>query len=255
MNLIDTHTHLFSDQFKGDRNQVVQRAIDLGISKLFLPNIDSSTIEPMLSLCKAFPDNCFAMMGLHPCDVKEDFEKELAIVRQHLKNGNYIAVGEIGIDLHWDKSTLAWQQQAFRTQLQWAKEFDLPVAIHIRESFDEIFEIVEQEADPKLRGVFHCFTGTKEQADRAISLGFYLGIGGVVTFKNSHLPETLKEVPLNKIILETDSPYLAPTPNRGKRNESSNLIFIAEKIAEIHQIEVAKVAETTTANALKLFQI
>ena len=255
MNLIDTHTHLFSDQFKDDRNQVVQRAIDLGISKLFLPNIDSSTIEPMLSLCKAFPDNCFAMMGLHPCDVKEDFEKELAIVRQHLENGDYIAVGEIGIDLHWDKSTLAWQQQAFRTQLQWAKEFDLPVAIHIRESFDEIFEIVEQEADPKLRGVFHCFTGTKEQADRAISLGFYLGIGGVVTFKNSHLPETLKEVPLNKIILETDSPYLAPTPNRGKRNESSNLIFIAEKIAEIHQIEVAKVAETTTANALKLFQI
>ncbi len=255
MNLIDTHTHLFSDQFKDDRNQVVKRAIDLGISKLFLPNIDSSTIEPMLSLCKAFPDNCFAMMGLHPCDVKKDFEKELAIVRQHLKNGNYIAVGEIGIDLHWDKSTLAWQQQAFRTQLQWAKEFDLPVAIHIRESFDEIFEIVEQEADPKLRGVFHCFTGAKEQADRAISLGFYLGIGGVVTFKNSHLPETLKEVPLNKIILETDSPYLAPTPNRGKRNESSNLIFIAEKIAEIYQIEVAKVAETTTANALKLFQI
>jgi TatD DNase family protein len=255
MNLIDTHTHLFSEQFSEDRNVVVQRAIDLGINKLFLPNIDSSTIEPMLDLCQTFPKNCFAMMGLHPCDVKENYKIELAVVRQHLEKGNFIAVGEIGIDLHWDKSTLAWQQDAFRTQLQWAKEFDLPVAIHIRESFDEIFEIVAQEANPKLRGVFHCFTGTKEQADRAIQLGFYLGIGGVVTFKNSNLPETLKEVSLDKIILETDSPYLAPTPNRGKRNESANLIFVAEKIAEIHQLEVTKVAEITTKNALNLFKI
>ena len=195
------------------------------------------------------------MMGLHPCDVKEDYQNELTIIRSHLEKGKFIAIGEIGIDLHWDKSTLAYQQDAFKTQLKWAKEFHLPVAIHVRESFDEVFEIIEQEASPELKGVFHCFTGTLEQANKAIELGFLLGIGGVVTFKKSHLPQLLPNIELNKIILETDSPYLSPSPNRGKRNESSNLIFIAQKMAQIFEVEPSEIAKITTQNALNLFRI
>ena len=255
MNLIDTHTHLFSKQFDQDRTEVVNRAIEKGVDKLFLPNIDSSTILPMMDLCQQFPNHCFPMMGLHPCDVKEDYQNELTIIRSHLEKGKFIAIGEIGIDLHWDKSTLAYQQDAFKTQLKWAKEFHLPVAIHVRESFDEVFEIIEQEASPELKGVFHCFTGTLEQAKKAIELGFLLGIGGVVTFKKSHLPQLLPNIELNKIILETDSPYLSPSPNRGKRNESSNLIFIAQKMAQIFEVEPSEIAKITTQNALNLFRI
>ncbi|MGC6429087.1 MAG: TatD family hydrolase [Flavobacteriales bacterium] len=255
MNLIDTHTHLFSKQFDQDRTEVVNRAIEKGVDKLFLPNIDSSTILPMMDLCQQFPNHCYPMMGLHPCDVKEDYQNELTIIRSHLEKGKFIAIGEIGIDLHWDKSTLAYQQDAFKTQLKWAKEFHLPVAIHVRESFDEVFEIIEQEASPELKGVFHCFTGTLEQAKKAIELGFLLGIGGVVTFKKSHLPQLLPNIELNKIILETDSPYLSPSPNRGKRNESSNLIFIAQKMAQIFEVELSEIAKITTQNALNLFRI
>ena len=255
MNLIDTHTHLFSKQFDQDRTEVVNRAIEKGVDKLFLPNIDSSTILPMMDLCQQFPNHCYPMMGLHPCDVKEDYQNELTIIRSHLEKGKFIAIGEIGIDLHWDKSTLAYQQDAFKTQLKWAKEFHLPVAIHVRESFDEVFEIIEQEASPELKGVFHCFTGTLEQAKKAIELGFLLGIGGVVTFKKSHLPQLLPNIELNKIILETDSPYLSPSPNRGKRNESSNLIFIAQKMAQIFEVEPSEIAKITTQNALNLFRI
>lgn len=255
MNLIDTHTHLFSKQFDQDRTEVVNRAIEKGVDKLFLPNIDSSTILPMMDLCQQFPNHCFPMMGLHPCDVKEDYQNELTIIRSHLEKGKFIAIGEIGIDLHWDKSTLAYQQDAFKTQLKWAKEFHLPVAIHVRESFDEVFEIIEQEASPELKGVFHCFTGNLEQANKAIELGFLLGIGGVVTFKKSHLPQLLPNIKLNNIILETDSPYLAPSPNRGKRNESSNLIFIAQKMAQIFEVEPSEIAKITTQNALNLFRI
>ena len=255
MNLIDTHTHLFSKQFDQDRTEVVNRAIKKGVDKLFLPNIDSSTILPMMDLCQQFPNHCYPMMGLHPCDVKEDYQNELTIIRSHLEKGKFIAIGEIGIDLHWDKSTLAYQQDAFKTQLKWAKEFHLPVAIHVRESFDEVFEIIEQEASPDLKGVFHCFTGTLEQAKKAIELGFLLGIGGVVTFKKSHLPQLLPNIELNKIILETDSPYLSPSPNRGKRNESSNLIFIAQKMAQIFEVEPSEIAKITTQNALNLFRI
>jgi TatD DNase family protein len=255
MNLIDTHTHLFSSQFDEDRNAVVQKAIDNGVSKMLLPNISSETIEAMHQLCQDFPEHCYPMMGLHPCDVKDDYLKELEIVKAHLDKGKYVAVGEIGIDLYWDKSTLDIQKKAFRQQLIWAKEYDLPVAIHIRESFDEIFEVIEEVNDEKLRGVFHCFTGTKEQGLRAIDMGFMLGIGGVVTFKNSGLDQTLSGLPLAQLILETDSPYLAPTPHRGQRNESAFIPLMAQKLADIYEMDIEEVARITTQNAKTLFKL
>ena len=195
------------------------------------------------------------MMGLHPCDVKDDYLKELEIVKAHLDKGKYVAVGEIGIDLYWDKSTLDIQKKAFRQQLIWAKECDLPVAIHIRESFDEVFEVIEEVNDEKLRGVFHCFTGTKEQGQRAIDMGFMLGIGGVVTFKNSGLDQTLSGLPLAQLILETDSPYLAPTPHRGQRNESAFIALMAQKLADIYEMDIEEVARITTQNAKTLFKL
>jgi TatD DNase family protein len=255
MNLIDTHTHLFSSQFDEDRNAVVQKAIDNGVSKMLLPNISSETIEAMHQLCQDFPKHCYPMMGLHPCDVKNDYLKELEIVKAQLDKGKYVAVGEIGIDLYWDKSTLDIQKKAFRQQLIWAKEYDLPVAIHIRESFDEIFEVIEEVNDEKLRGVFHCFTGTKEQGLRAIDMGFMLGIGGVVTFKNSGLDQTLSGLPLAQLILETDSPYLAPTPHRGQRNESAFIPLMAQKLADIYEMDIEEVARITTQNAKTLFKL
>lgn len=255
MNLIDTHTHLFSSQFDEDRNAVVQKAIDNGVSKMLLPNISSETIEAMHQLCQDFPEHCYPMMGLHPCDVKDDYLKELEIVKAQLDKGKYVAVGEIGIDLYWDKSTLDIQKKAFRQQLIWAKEYDLPVAIHIRESFDEVFEVIEEVNDEKLRGVFHCFTGTKEQGQRAIDMGFMLGIGGVVTFKNSGLDQTLSGLPLAQLILETDSPYLAPTPHRGQRNESAFIPLMAQKLADIYEMDIEEVARITTQNAKTLFKL
>jgi TatD DNase family protein len=255
MNLIDTHTHLFSSQFDEDRNAVVQKAIDNGVSKMLLPNISSETIEAMHQLCQDFPKHCYPMMGLHPCDVKDDYLKELEIVKAQLDKSKYVAVGEIGIDLYWDKSTLDIQKKAFRQQLIWAKEYDLPVAIHIRESFDEIFEVIEEVNDEKLRGVFHCFTGTKEQGLRAIDMGFMLGIGGVVTFKNSGLDQTLSGLPLAQLILETDSPYLAPTPHRGQRNESAFIPLMAQKLADIYEMDIEEVARITTQNAKTLFKL
>jgi TatD DNase family protein len=255
MNLIDTHTHLFSSQFDEDRNAVVQKAIDNGVSKMLLPNISSETIEAMHQLCQDFPKHCYPMMGLHPCDVKNDYLKELEIVKAQLDKGKYVAVGEIGIDLYWDKSTLDIQKKAFRQQLIWAKEYDLPVAIHIRESFDEVFEVIEEVNDEKLRGVFHCFTGTKEQGLRAIDMGFMLGIGGVVTFKNSGLDQTLSGLPLAQLILETDSPYLAPTPHRGQRNESAFIPLMAQKLADIYEMDIEEVARITTQNAKTLFKL
>ena len=255
MNLIDTHTHLFSSQFDEDRNAVVQKAIDNGVSKMLLPNISSETIEAMHQLCQDFPEHCYPMMGLHPCDVKDDYLKELEIVKAQLDKDKYVAVGEIGIDLYWDKSTLDIQKKAFRHQLIWAKEYDLPVAIHIRESFDEIFEVIEEVNDEKLRGVFHCFTGTKEQGLRAIDMGFMLGIGGVVTFKNSGLDQALSGLPLAQLILETDSPYLAPTPHRGQRNESAFIPLMAQKLADIYEMDIEEVARITTQNAKTLFKL
>jgi TatD DNase family protein len=209
----------------------------------------------MLALCKEFPKSCFPMMGLHPCDVSEEnYKHEIAHVEEELETGKYIAVGEIGLDLHWDKSTLEIQKKAFIHQIELAKKYKLPIAIHVRDSFNEAIEIIEELNDKNLRGVFHCFTGSNEDAERVINLGgFYLGIGGVLTFKNSGLDKTIVAIDLKHLILETDAPYLAPTPNRGKRNESKYIVNIAEKLAEVHQTSIEKVAETTTLNAKKLF--
>lgn len=255
MNLIDTHTHLFSSQFEEDRHQIVQNAIDSGVSKMLLPNINSQTIDAMHQLCTDFPMHCFPMMGLHPCDVNENYLEELLIIKSYLEKGKYIAVGEIGIDLYWDKKTLVQQKAAFLQQLIWAKEYDLPVVIHIRESFDEVFEIVNEVNDDRLRGVFHCFTGTKQQAERAIDMGFLLGIGGVVTFKNSGLDQTLSHISAEYLLLETDSPYLAPSPYRGQRNDSSKLPLIAQKVAQIYDMSLEQLANITTNNAKLLFRL
>lgn len=255
MNLIDTHTHMFSSQFDEDREQIIKECIESGIETLLLPNINSETIEAMWSLCNSFPNNCFPMIGLHPCDVKEDYVKELNIVLQELKSRKYVAVGEIGIDLHWDKSTIEIQKKAFDQQIKWALEFDLPIAIHIRESFEEVFQVLEQNLHPNLRGVFHCFTGNLDQAQKAISMGFMLGVGGVVTFKNSGVDKVLQNIDLKHLVLETDSPYLAPTPLRGKRNDSRNLKLICDKLAQINGLTSDKVAKITTKNAKTLFKL
>ncbi len=255
MKFIDTHSHLYSSQFDDDRTQVVNNAIANGVSTILLPNISSKYTKGMLALCAEFPNNCRPMMGLHPCDVSEEnYKHEIAHVEEELETGKYTAVGEIGLDLHWDKSTLGIQKEAFIKQIELAKKYKLPIAIHVRDSFTEAIEIIEEFNDKNLRGVFHCFTGSNEDAERVINLGgFYLGIGGVLTFKNSGLDKTIVAIDLKHLILETDAPYLAPTPNRGKRNESKYIVNIAEKLAEVHQTSIEKVAETTTLNAKKLF--
>ena len=257
MKFIDTHTHLYLEQFSEDIDTVISNSISSGIDKLFLPNISSETTKDMLDLCKKYPKTCYAMMGLHPCDVKsESMEKELLHVEKLLEKEEFIAVGEIGIDLYWDKSTLPLQKEAFIFQIDLAKKYKLPIVIHTRDSFNEAIEIVESLNDENLSGVFHCFTGSVEDAKRITDLGnFYLGIGGVLTFKNSGLDNTIKEINIQHLLLETDSPYLAPTPFRGKRNESKYILNIAEKLSEIHQISLEDVADKTTNNALKLFNI
>jgi TatD DNase family protein len=257
MQFIDTHSHLYSSQFDEDRTQTINDAISAGVSTILLPNISSEHTKGMLGLCDEFPENCFPMMGLHPCDVNEDdVESELLHVKQELAKGKYIAVGEIGLDLYWDKTKLEIQKKAFMHQIELAKKYKLPIAIHVRESFTEAIEIIEKLNDENLRGVFHCFTGTIEDAQRVIKLGgFYLGIGGVLTFKNSGLDKTISKIELQNLILETDAPYLAPAPFRGKRNESKYLLNIAEKLAEVHQIDIEYVAKITTLNAKKLFRL
>ena len=257
MNFIDTHSHLYSSEFNDDRTQVVNNAITAGIKTILMPNISSLYTESMLALCNEFPNNCFPMMGLHPCDVnKDNIDNELAHVEQELAKGKYIGVGEIGIDLHWDKTTIEIQQKAFIHQIKLAKKYKLPIAIHVRDAFEEAIKIVEILNDSNLKGVFHCFTGSTTDAKRIIELeGFYLGIGGVLTFKNSGLDKTIKEIDLQYLILETDAPYLAPAPFRGKRNESKYIINIAEKLAEVHQINIHEVANKTTENAKNLFNL
>ena len=254
--MIDTHTHLYSDQFDSDRKEMLQRAFDKGVTKFFLPAIDSSYHEKMLALESEYPGKIFAMMGLHPCDVKpETWEKELEIVENYLKQRPFCAIGEIGIDLYWDKTTLDIQVKAFEQQIDWAIEYDIPIVIHTRESFDEVFEVIERKKHPKLRGVFHCFSGTLEQAKHAIDLGFILGIGGVVTFKNGKIDQFLHEISLEKIVLETDSPYLAPVPFRGKRNESSYVELVAGKLVDIYGKDFSEIDRITTANAEKIFGV
>lgn len=251
---IDTHAHLYHKQFESDCEEMLTRAVDAGVKKLFLPNIDHESIEGMHALCDAHPDLCFPMMGLHPCSVGADSAKDLAEVERLLAQGRYFAVGEIGIDLYWDKAFLAQQQEAFRQQVRWAKELALPIVIHCRESFQEVFSIVEEENDASLRGVFHCFTGTPEQARMIVELGgFKLGIGGVITYPKSGLAQTMKEVGAEHCVLETDAPYLAPVPYRGKRNESGYIPLVAHVLAEATERSLDDIARITTANAEQLF--
>ena len=257
MNFIDTHTHLFASEFDNDIDIVIKNALDNGISKMLLPNIDSTTTTKMLQLCDRYPNNCYPMIGLHPCSVKKDnLEKEISHVEQMLSQNKFIAVGEIGLDLYWDKSTLDLQKIAFESQIELAKKYKLPIAIHVRDSFDEAIEIVERLNDYNLSGVFHCFTGNLEEAQRIINLNnFYLGIGGVVTFKNGGINKIINQVSLDRIILETDSPYLSPTPFRGTRNESKYLLNIAHKMAELYNIDIKDIAKKTTKNAIDLFHL
>ena len=255
MKLIDTHSHLYSEQFDIDRSQVVKDAISKGIYKILLPNISSIYTKKMLALCEEFPKHCFPMMGLHPCDVTEkNYTSEIEHIEKELEKRKYIAVGEIGIDLHWDKSTLEIQKKAFIYQIKLAKKYHLPIVIHVRNSFSEAINIVESLNDENLMGVFHCFTGDINDAKRILALeGFYLGIGGVLTFKNSGLSETIQKINLKHLVLETDAPYLTPSPFRGKRNESKYILNVAERLAILHNISIQNVADITTKNAKELF--
>lgn len=254
--MIDTHTHLYAEEFDHDRGEAIKRAIDKGVNKFFLPAIDSESHEKMLALETEFPEQIHAMMGLHPCYVKpESWEKELSIVENFLNKRKFCAIGEIGIDLYWDKSTLDIQIKAFEWQIDQAIERDLPIVIHSRESFDEIFEVLERKKHPKLRGIFHCFSGNLQQAQQAIALGFALGIGGVVTFKNGKIDQFLKEISLEHIVLETDSPYLAPVPFRSKRNESAYLDLVLGKLVDLYQMDFKTIEKMTSENALRIFQM
>lgn len=254
MILTDTHTHLYSEQFDADRDEAIQRAIAKGIEHFYIPAIDSSYTEAMYKLEKDYPEHMQLMMGLHPTSVDENLQKELKHIRKQLENRKFAAIGEIGIDLYWDQSKLDLQVSAFKTQIQWAKEFNLPIVIHCRDAFDEVFAVLEEEQSDDLFGIFHCFTGNFQQAERAIALGMKLGIGGVVTFKNGKIDQFLDRISLRDIVLETDSPYLAPTPFRGKRNESSYLLNVAEKVAQIHNVSLKEVAKVTTQTAKNTFQ-
>lgn len=255
MILTDTHTHLYAEQFNEDRVEVVQRAIKNGVKRFFIPAIDSATTERMFALEEQFPDHMFLMMGLHPTHVKENYLEELQHVKKWLDKRNFYAVGEIGMDLYWDKTFLQQQQDAFKQQINWAKEKNLPIVIHCRDAFDEIFEVLEDVKDDKLFGILHCFTGNLEQAKKAISYHMKLGIGGVATFKNGKIDKFLDQIPLKDIVLETDAPYLAPTPYRGKRNESSYLLKVAEKVSDLYQIPLKDVAEQTTKNSKDIFGV
>jgi TatD DNase family protein len=256
LTLTDTHTHLYSEEFQNDSNETIQRAIDAGVSRFFVPSIDSSYTDKMYALESQFPENVYLMMGLHPCYVKPDtYAQELAHVEQELASRKFQAVGEIGIDLFWDKTTLPLQQEAFKKQIQLAKHYKLGINIHCRDAFDEVFEVLESEKSEDLFGIFHCFTGDFDQAQRAIGLGMKLGIGGVVTFKNGKIDQFLKDIDIKHIVLETDSPYLAPVPYRGKRNESSYAMLVAEKLAQIYQLPVEEIARITTENSKAIFGI
>lgn len=255
MLLTDTHTHLYYETDEQKQAELMQRCLDNDINRLFLPNVDVASIAKIDSLVNKYPENCFAMAGLHPCDVKEDFELVLDEICESIMDRQIYAIGEIGIDLYWDKTTLEIQKIAFKEQIKWAKDLELPIVIHCREAFDEVFEVLEQEKDDSLRGILHCFTGNLDQGLKAIELGFYLGIGGVITYKNGGLDEVLKHIPLTNIVLETDSPYLAPVPFRGKPNESSYLVYIAQKVADIYGVSVEEIAEITTENSKKIFSV
>ena len=253
--ITDTHTHLYVEQFDADREAMILRAKSAGVSRFFIPAIDSSYHKRMFDLEKYHPYEVFLMMGVHPTSVKTNYKEELAKVKERIDQRDFYAIGEIGIDLYWDTSFLKEQQDAFRIQIQWAKEKKWPIVIHCREAFDEIFEILEQEVDDDLRGIFHCFTGNLEQAEKAISFNMKLGIGGVVTFKNGKIDQFLNQISLEHIVLETDSPYLAPKPYRGKRNESSYIRYIIDTLATIYGKDFDEIAQITTQNSKDIFGI
>ncbi|MGB0890862.1 MAG: TatD family hydrolase [Flavobacteriaceae bacterium] len=253
--ITDTHTHLYSEQFDEDRKEMILRAKESGVSRFFIPAIDSSYTDRMLDLEKNYPKDVFLMMGLHPTSVKENYKEELAHVKEWIDKRDFYAIGEIGIDLYWDKTFLKQQQEAFRTQIKWAKEKNLPIVIHCRDAFDEIFEVLETEKGDDLFGIFHCFTGTLEQAKKAISYNMKLGIGGVATFKNGKIDKFLNQIEIKHIALETDSPYLAPTPYRGKRNESSYITQVVDKLVDVYGLTFESISEITTQNSKDIFKI
>lgn len=251
----DTHAHIYLDDFKEDRADVLRKAKEVGVQKILMPNIDHTSIDNLLETEIRFPDQCIAMMGLHPCSVKKDFERELYIVEEWLAKRKFVAVGEIGTDLYWDKTFWGQQQEAFKIQVGFAKKYQLPIVIHCRESMDETIELLGPQLDGKLTGVFHCFTGTVAQATKIIEMGFMLGIGGVATFKKGGLDTVLPEINVNHLILETDCPYLAPTPFRGKRNLPEYIPLIAKRVSEIKNLPLSEVSNVTTKNAAILFKI
>ena len=255
MILTDTHAHLYSEAFEEDRDEMMQRALQAGVSRFFIPAIDASYIESMISLRRDYPENIYLMAGLHPTHVKEDFHEELDKAKQMMEDHKVYGIGETGIDLYWDNTFLKEQQEAFRIQINWAKENSLPVIIHCRDAFEEVFEVLESEKDDRMFGIFHCFTGTAADAQRAIACGMKLGIGGVLTFKNGKIDRFLSEFPIEHMVLETDAPYLAPTPYRGKRNESSYLLGVAQKMAEVYGISTEEVARITTENSKLVFGV
>jgi len=255
MVLTDTHTHLYYETDDAKRAELMQRCRDNNVARLFLPNVDAASIPLVFSLVNSYPDRCYPMLGLHPCSVKDNWEEELSKIKTAVAGRKIFAVGEIGIDLYWDKTLLKEQVAAFRAQITWAKELKLPIVIHCRDAFDEVFDVLEQEHDEYLRGIFHCFTGTPDQANKVIALGFNLGIGGVVTYKNAGLDKTVQQIDLKHIVLETDSPYLTPVPHRGKPNESSYLIYIAHKVAGLYETDIETVARVTTENSKLIFGV
>lgn len=255
MTITDTHTHLYSEEFDIDRNEMMQRAINNGVTRFFIPAIDSNYIQKMYALESNYPNNVFLMMGLHPTHVKDNYLDELQMVEQELASRKFVAIGEIGIDLYWDKTHLKEQQIAFRRQIQLAKKYKLPIVIHCRDAFDEIFEILEEEKSADLFGIFHCFSGTYEQALQAICYNMKLGIGGVVTFKNGKIDQFINQIDLSHIVLETDSPYLAPIPFRGKRNESSYIVNVVDKLAALYGVSSEEIAIQTTENSKAVFGI
>ena len=255
MNLIDTHCHLFLPEFDADRDEMISRAIETGVTRFILPHVDRTTTDGLLALARQYPGICIPLMGLHPTSVSTDFDIELKHVENQLKSNHFHGIGEIGIDLYWDQSYLAQQQEAFRIQLEWAHRMNLPVVIHVRNSYQETMDEIRKAGLPGLTGIFHCFAGTEEQAREITQMGFLLGIGGVVTFKNSNLDRVLNNIELSNIVLETDSPYLAPVPYRGKRNEPAYLVHVVSKLAEIYGTSPDHIAEVTTLNSGRLFNL
>ena len=253
MHLIDTHTHIYDHQFSLDRRETIERALAAGVSMMLLPNVDASTIAPMLELHEQFPECTRVMMGLQPEEVKEDYKSVLSRMEKELERGIYVGVGEVGLDFYWDSTFEKQQLDAFETQLDWAKQLKLPLSIHCRNAFDKMVSILEKKQDGGLRGIMHCFTGTEEEAKVYLELGFHLGLGGVTTYKNCGVKDYLPKLPLDRIVLETDAPYLAPVPCRGKRNEPAFLVHTAQRIADILQMPIEKLAAMTTANVQSLF--